>query len=595
VIRLESPADADAVLARTAILASAPADQVRALSDVVDWWYLEAGTPLFDTGDEADGMYLVLRGRLESRVDGMVLGEVAPGGTIGETAVLARRARTSSAYAVRDSVVARLPPERLADLAETSPQLSLEVARLAAGRAPLEPHPVRGRTAARSVAVVRLDGSTGATDWARQLAARLDRLGSARVVTEAEIAAWAGDGSTSFAAQSAAAEDAHDIVLLPVEPAMAATPTAGLVLRHVDAVVGVAAAARAPDRRALHLVEGGRAPVALALLHRPGRAPIGTARWLDAVGATTEIRSHTHLTDGDVVHLDRLARGLRGRAIGLVLGGGGSRGFAHIGVLRALAEIGVTIDHVGGSSMGAIMGAQVAAGWSADEMLERNVAAWSRGQLLELGLPTLSLLRGRRARRVLHRLFAGLQIEDLWLEFFCTTVDLSAYALDVRRRGAVADWVGASSTVPGLWPPLVDDQGHLHVDGGLLDNVPTAVMRAGHAGPVIGVDVCHRQAALTVEPRSVLPAGVALVRARLEGRWSPSILDVVNRGNLLASLRQHAHAERFADLYIAPPVEDMGFAAFDRIHRLAEMGYRTTIEAFDRADAADLDLIGRAS
>lgn len=597
-VAVEPPEDALDVLATTSLLRGASRDEVRALADVVDWWYLDAGTPLFEPGDDADGLYVVVDGRLESRADHHVLGEVARGGIIGESALVQRRRRTSSAHATRDSVVARLAPERLPRLAEASPRLSVDVGRRAARRLPDEPWPVRGRRPARAVAVLRLDGAGEVDPWARHLASRLADHGSVRVVPAHEWAHWARAGRARIAREISDAERRTEHVVLPVHADEATRTDTALLLRHVDVVVGVAHATRAPDRGALGLLTRDGAPVALALGHRAGRRPASTGRWLDDVARHADLRDHTHvrLVSGgersDDADLDRLARLLRGRAVALVLGGGGSRGFAHIGAVRALQEAGVTIDRIGGSSMGAVIGAQVAAGWSADEMLERNTAAWSRGRLFEPTIPTLSLLRGRRARAILHRLFGEQQIEDLWLEFFCTTVDLSAYELDVHRRGSVRDWVGASSTVPGLWPPLVDGEGHLHVDGGMLDNVPTAVMRGGHAGPLVAIDVCHRQAALTVPPRSLLPAGLALLRQRLVGRWTPSILDVVGRANLLASLQQLGRSASHADLYVAPPVEDLGFLAFDRIRQLADIGYRTTVEALE---AADRDLLTLAA
>ena len=296
------------------------------------------------------------------------------------------------------------------------------------------------------------------------------------------------------------------------------------------------------------------------------------------------MRGHVHVTRDDADDHDRLARTLIGRSLGVVLGGGGSRGFAHIGVLRALREAGLHVDRIGGSSMGAIMGAQAALGWTPEEMLERNVDAWSRRRFIEVGLPTLSLLRGHRAMKVLESFFGDRQIEDLWLDYFCTTVDLSVCRLHVAQRGSVVDWVRASATVPGLWPPLVDHDGHLHVDGGMLDNVPTDRMRSMYPGNVIGVDVCHRQSAMRVPPSATLPGGLSLVRARQRGDWFPSIFDVMNRSNLLASMQQHEKAERYADLYLTPPVEEEGFAAFDRVGEIADMGYRYAMTALEAAD-----------
>jgi predicted acylesterase/phospholipase RssA len=402
----------------------------------------------------------------------------------------------------------------------------------------------------------------------------------------------ASGGEQELTDRLADAEDEFDAVLVslggPAPDGTERDAVATVVLRQVDIVVAVAEAGGRGDPRVLELLGRVRRPVSLVLVHRRGRPPTGTAPWLDVLGATSEVRGPVLVRHDDPTDHDRLARTLIGRSLGVVLGGGGSRGFAHVGVLRALRDAGLHVDRIGGSSMGAIMGAQAAMGWTPEEMLERNVDAWSRRRFIEVGLPTLSLLRGHRAVKVLEGFFGDRQLEDLWLDYFCTTVDLSAFRLHVAQRGPVVAWVRASATVPGLWPPHVDGDGHLHVDGGMLDNVPTDRMRSMYPGHVIGVDVCHRQSAMRVPPSVSLPGGFSLVRARRRGDWFPSIFDVMNRSNLLASLQQHEKAAAYADLYITPPVEEEGFAAFDRVGEIAEMGYRYAMTALEDADLSAL-------
>jgi len=598
--RLDPPPDALEILAGTDLLGPASVDDIAAVADSVDWLRLDAGTELFAAGAVADGMYLVVRGRLESHIDNELLGEIGRGGTVGETALLGDTLRTASVRAVRDSVVARIPPDRVPELAGRSPGVSLGLARLVARRAAAAPPAVRAAAPPRSIGVVALDGSDIAAELARSVTERLGRRLSARWITGRELASWAGHGGQDqVVARLAQAEDGCGALIVSFTHADATSSEraedgddlAATVLRQTDLVVGVAGARGQADRRMLAALGRVRRPLSLAVVHQPGQQPSGTARWLAAVGAHTEVRGHTHLRDGSIDDLDRLTRAVVGRSVGVVLGGGGARGFAHIGVLRALREAGLPIDLVGGTSMGAVMGAQVAMGLTPAEMLAVNTSAWSRDLLIEFGIPTLSLLRGRRATKVIDGFFGERRIEDLWLDYFCTTVDLSDFRLNVARRGVVGDWVRASASVPGLWPPIVDDDGHLHVDGGMLDNVPTDVMRASQAGTVIGVDVCNRQSPMRVAPVPMLPAGLSLLRARRKGQWFPSILDVLNRTNLLASLQHHQAAERYADLFIAPPVEDEGFAAFDRVGKLAEIGYRTAAKVLE---GADLSVFGTA-
>jgi len=627
---LDPPADAERVLAGLDLLAPVTSDDITAVASVVDWWSLDAGAELFHEGDRASDMFLVVRGRLESFVDTAipgeisVLGEVGRGGTVGEMAILIGGHRTASVRAVRDSVLVRLPEERVALLAERSPQIALGLARIVATRATRGPRPLRRAVAAATIAVINLDKTGAATALADDLAERLTRLVSVRRVTGADIEGWVHHGGLNeVTGRLAEAEDEFSVVLLSLpdlhdfvthdqgqegrhqepgprhDPGRTADDRArraeivALVLRQMDTVVAVADAAGHADPEVLQLLDGVRRPVSIVIEHRTSRPPSRTGHWLDVVRARCEVRGHTHVRQGDVADLDRLARTLIGRSIGVVLGGGGSRGFAHIGVLRAMREAGLCVDRIGGSSMGAIMGAQVAMGWSPEEMLARNIESWSKGNFVELNLPTLSLLRGRGAIRILEEFFGDRQIEDLWLDYFCTTVDLSSCRLHVAETGSVAEWARASATVPGLWPPLVDDEGHLHVDGGMLDNVPTDIMRSSHSGSVIGIDVCHRQSAMRVPPDIPLPHGLSLVRARrrarARGQWFPSIFDVLNRSNLLASLQQHEQAERYADLYMTPPAEDQGFAAFDRVGEIAEIGYRYAVDVLE---ATDLRLFG---
>ncbi len=182
----------------------------------------------------------------------------------------------------------------------------------------------------------------------------------------------------------------------------------------------------------------------------------------------------------------------------------------------ALEELGIPVDHIGGSSMGAVIGAQAALGRQWREILEENDQAWNRRSLrLDLMIPTVSVSSGRRAKRIFDHLFGDVELEDLPVPYFCTTTNLSRFALTVHRDGLAALWVRASASSPGLWPPVVDESGDLHVDGGQLNNVPTDVMRADHRGPIIAVDVCASQQPMTVGPGAEPPVGLRhLLRRR---------------------------------------------------------------------------------
>lgn len=581
----DPPDDPDQELARVDLFAGLGAAELRALVNAIEWVSYNAGDLVFRAGDIADSVFFVTRGRFESFLGDRSVGEIATRGTFGETAILEDAVRSTNVRATRDGLVARLPSGRVAEVMRVSPAIALRLARTSASRMGLGLS--RESATPRSVAVIAASAAPGVRRFGEELAAALRRSTSVAYVPVDVLRRWCEDGGLSGVTDRLVeAEDANPLLLVDIgDGADSGDEVAllSLALRHVDLVVVVVSTVDRLDGRVLDIISAAQRPVVVVPL-RHTLTPRGTRSLLADIGRSATVRAHLHVRVGVAADVDRCARYVTGDSVGVVLGGGGSRGFAHIGVLRALTDAGVTIDRVGGTSMGAVIGAQVAMGWTPDEMLDRNAAAWRRGRLLEPGIPTVSILRGRRSRLMFDDLFGDVEIEDLGMDFFCTTVDLSACRLHVARSGGVAEWTRASASVPGLWPPLVDAAGHLHVDGGLLDNVPTDVMRSSGAGPVIGVDVCSRQSDLRVAPSVPIPTGMAWLAARRRATVRyPSIVDILGRANLLAHLQHQADAARFADLYIAPPVEDLGFAAFHRMRQLVDVGHETAVSALSAA------------
>src|SRR6185503_6161421 len=225
----------------------------------------------------------------------------------------------------------------------------------------------------------------------------------------------------------------------------------------------------------------GRQLIHLALLHAADAVrPRDTAAWL----RQRPFRGHHHLRRGNGADVDRLGRALLGRSVGLVLGGGGARGFAHIGVIRALEEAGIPIDRIGGASMGAILAAQYADRRDWQRLIELSRRGW-----LEIApqkvytLPLISLLSMVKGERMLDMWFGDTCIEDLWLPYFCVSTNLSRTELHEHTGGSLHEAVAASMTIPGLTAPRVLRGGVLLVDGGVLDNLPTDTMRRLGAGP----------------------------------------------------------------------------------------------------------------
>ncbi len=320
-------------------------------------------------------------------------------------------------------------------------------------------------------------------------------------------------------------------------------------------------------------------------LHRPG-APrtAGSERWRQAVAADQVFQ----LRRGDPSDLARLGRLLSGRAIGLVLGGGGARGFAHIGVWRALREAGLPIDAVGGTSSGAILAAQLAQDLDHEGMLEINERCIALKAFSEYTAPLISLLASRRIERAAKLIGAGDRLEDLWRPAFTVATDITAGRRVVMDRGPVWEAIRASGAIPGLILPVVRGT-HLLVDGGLMDNLPVEIMRRrlGRDATVIAVSV---EAGRPVEMRaSRFPSQRALALKFARRRWDPdlpSIGDILSRSVALGVGSRGSEGASRPDLLIEPDVSAFGTLSFSRIRPLAEVGYRAARRTLERWDGS---------
>jgi NTE family protein len=286
---------------------------------------------------------------------------------------------------------------------------------------------------------------------------------------------------------------------------------------------------------------------------------------------------HHHLRTDRAADYARIARLLSGRAVGLALSGGGARGFAHIGVLRALHDADVPIDLVAGTSMGAMIGAVYTLGHAPDVILER-CRAWTREQpWSDYTLPLASIFRGRRLRRALTNLLGGARIEDLWLPYACVTSNLTRATADAHTAGPLAHLVLASNSVPGVAPPVYY-RGDVHVDGGVMDNLPVGVLRRMGAGRVIAVDVgtdLHVTAPAEIDE---CPSGWGLLmdHLRRRPRRAAPVFVSLTRAFTLASDERAQAAGRDADLTLHPPLGHYSAGDFKDIDAIAEIGFHCT-------------------
>jgi predicted acylesterase/phospholipase RssA/CRP-like cAMP-binding protein len=566
-----------------------------------------AGEMIFRQGDAGDGLFLVVSGRLRVSVaaDGpeRALYDIGRGAIVGEMALLTDRPRAATVQAVRDSDLLLLRVSSFRSLLERSPALVSGVIRLladrllAVDRLLAEDRPLAPSPGARTIAVACAgqDYQT-AVMVSSILVLELERMGSVTRV-DAEVveralgrgAAQRGPGDPGRAELVGwlhAVERDHDRVIYL--PDGQDTAWSRLCLSQSDVVL---LAALAQDDPSLGAVEARALATEslrceLALLHMA--EPSGTARWLER----RPVADHHHLRSTRPGDAARLARMLTGRACGLVLGGGGARGLAHIGVIRALEEAGVPIDVVGGTSMGAIVAGLCARGMDDAERVRRMTSVARNGRrLLTPTLPLVALSAGRYLDQILTEHETEVPIEDLPLRFYCISANLTRAEGVVHERGPLWPAIRASLALPGIFPPVYA-AGDLLIDGAAIDNVPVDVMRGRvGGGSIVAVDVSP-----DVEPLTIAPFGPGLSGWRVLGRRLnpfatpqpvPGIADVLSRSTGLSQVRSRRALEDRVDLLLRPPVAGLGVLDFKGGIALFETGYRYAAEAIAKSGLAE--------
>ncbi len=563
------------------------------------WVSLRGGDTLFRRGDAGDAAYIVVSGRLRAVDDAAgerALDDIAVGETVGEMALLTGERRSATVYAVRDSLLAKLSAEAFHRLIQRFPRLLQRISSLLVQRLRRQDGvDVRRRALVRTIAVVPAGSTTEVREFSRRLAEALAVQGGTLHLDGARVQhALCGDGVASCPAYGAASPEtvqwlneqelAHRFVLYEADPSL--SEWTQRVVRQSDHVVFVADAAADPqpsdaEQQLAARWADARAPRrSLVLLHgKADAASDGSAAFLEP----RRVDCHYHVGMDKPQDFTRLARCLTGTGIGLVLGGGGARGFAHLGVLCALAEAGVPIDWVGGTSIGAIIAALAALGVSHGAARERCkehfVSLW------DPTLPLVALLSGRRIRANLERAFGTVAIEDLPLPCFCVSTNLSRATQTVHERGSLLRAIRASISLPGILPPVTIDR-DLHIDGGLVNNLPIDVMHAKpEIGTVLAVDVSPDVEMRAPRGLDTEVSGWRVLREKVfSGATSgeyPTIMSLLARSSLVASTywaRERGTAE-LASLFLRVPAADFRLLDFDRIDELAELGYQSTRDA----------------
>jgi len=553
-------------LLQVPLLSGVGSELVARLLAGASWFSLPAGTLLERCGENYCALFVLITGRLTVFLedsDGVkrTIGEVHAGETIGEMSVLSGEPPMAQVAAVRDSELLRVDAPFFRELIALCPKLSSNVTQGLIQRLTTSAHGSGNIRTCKAVAIVPLQDHLEDERIAVQIAHQLNHMGYKTAVLHAAD----GSGSTEWLNRI---EATHEFVLYRGDSPHSSWTS--LCRRQADRVFLLARTDRplSLDRFIANGTTVGGSLPELLLLHPDGRLNASQEEFSFSDGT---FRACFHVRAECSEDVGRLARFIAGRAVAFVLGGGGARGFAHIGVAKALAEAGVPFDRLGGTSMGAIIAAGLAAEWSIEELRGRMSEAFVQANpLSDYTVPLIALVRGRKVSQLLRNHFGTIRIENLPRPFLCVSSDLSAGQIHVHQRGVLWHALRASISLPGILPPVTLGK-HLLVDGGIMNNLPVDLMPRLGDGPIIASDVSGQVDLETNDENYGERPIWRLLWQRMRG--TPSIVSILMRSATVGSEAQRRVVRERANLLFQPRAEGIGLRDWRMFDHAIAAGY----------------------
>ncbi|CAI2172102.1 9969_t:CDS:2 [Funneliformis geosporum] len=610
----------------------------------LDWVQVNAGQVLHRKGDSSDSIYIVLNGRVRTineKANGIIeiLGEYGQGQSVGELEVMTGAPRPYTLHAIRDTELARMPRTLFNALALRHPEITLHISRIIASRTRIQQETDynnsnnnefgKNNANLKTVCILPVNGNVPITEFAEKLKNALVRIGENTTLLNQESVinvlgkhAFNRMGRLKLISWLAEQEENVRIVLYLADGGSNSSWTQTCI-RQADCILLIGTGdddCSIGEYESFLIGTKTTARKELVLLY-PERncTPGSTRNWLKN---RPWIHAHHHVSmrlkppilddksrkntlmnikdqlqkyypkripkrspaiyTGNRSDFSRIARRLVGKSIGLVLGGGGARGIAHIGVIKAFEEAGIPIDMVGGTSIGSFIGGlyardsdNVAILGRAKAFSGRTSSKWR--QIMDLTWPRTAWFTGHVFNRGIWKSFSDTLIEDFWLSYFCITTNITWSRMEVHKAGYAWRYIRASMSLAAYLPPLCEN-GNLLVDGGYMDNLPVGVMKSMGANTIFAVDVAsHDDTSPVYYGDSLSGFWVLLNRFNPFSKQTniPSMTDIQSRLAYVSSVKTLEEAKNtHGCFYMQLPVQQFGTLEFNKFDEILKVGYK---------------------
>ncbi len=553
-------------------------EQLEQVFSIAEVRHYDAGQYIFQEGDTENALYIVLSGRLRAlkqREQGQhVLGDIAAGEPVGELALFTKETRSASVVAIRKSTVLQIDEADYNDLVNQYPYFGFTLTQFVVNRLRRNAFQQKKGAPPKNIAVIKLQPDHDFAPWTDDIHRELGIMGTNVNVFYPDTQLHENP-NTVFENM----ENSQGINILVCDDDH--QTWAKQCLMYCDLVI-VATEFDAPN--SLYAIEEHlniysanilNKKIYLLLLHTENApAPRQTRRWFEG----RQFDLHLHIRANNAKDIRRFSRILTHQAVGLVLGGGGAKGFAHFGAAKAMLESGIEFDFVGGTSAGALSGICLT---YADFDMEKAIhlgqkGAESKPTSNDYNFPFLSLMSGRKMRAHLQDMLGETHLEDIWVTTYCISTNYSTASLKIHEKGLARQQIEASIAIPGVFPPVIIDR-HLHVDGGVMDNLPIEAMYQKPVSQVIAISLSAQSPHL-VDIETVPSAWAFFVNKftkKYRYRLPPMSALLINSLTLNSVQKQTAAKSQVA-IYLEMDLRNFGFLDWSKWQQLIEKGYQQT-------------------
>lgn len=553
---------------------------------------LKRGDVLFKQNDEADGIYILLSGKLEviaQQHDGASkrVGFVNRAETVGEMALLSDDLRSATVLCFRNSLLAKMDNKTFIELCYSNAEFALRVSRFIVSRLKESIHTKRSRIKITNISLHDSGLSDTTNTIINSLLNSFKHLDNVVIIDKAltnKILDVRQDAQEELNPEHLLKVDHYinDLELHEKQLFFDLREMGDQMVNHLidfsDLAIEFFDASLVTNKgnktsSFIQSIANIQSKITYVFCHEEDvKYPQGTHYVLDQL----KEGPHAHARTNSASDLKRLVRYITGNSIGLVLGGGGAKGIAHLGVLKAMEECNIPVDFIAGTSMGAIYASLFAKHLSFKDVYRLSAETFLKSPTAPLDLnffPKYSIYSDKKINRKLQELFGDMYVEDLWLPFYCISSNLTKPEMTIHDKGKLKDVIRTSMSVPGLFKPVLIDK-NVHVDGGVFNNIPIDVMMQKNIGYIIASRVDKEE-------------------IRQEENL-PNFLYTLIKSTIANSDKHSNSLQGFVDLYFQPNVARYGLLNWKAHEQIYQEGYRHAKEILAENEALVHKLSGFA-